>query len=112
MEEGDKINMGAQQELSEINIAGTTTHPILPPAEWIEEVNSSNEYGSEECFSTIRLDWCSQHDIPRQLCFVMPDNCSDVNQNHSESNTEQNEQKHLFAVLSIKSPDKSVLSGN
>ena len=44
-EEGHNSNMGAELKLSEINIAGTSeaTHSILPPAEWIEEVNSSNE---------------------------------------------------------------------
>ena len=35
------------------------------------EMNIQND-----CFSTIRLDWCSKHDITRQLCYVMAEPCS------------------------------------
>ena len=93
-EESNKSNVEAELKLLEVDFLNKSHHtlPILPPAEWVEELDSSREddiISSEECFSTIRLDWCSQHNITRQLCFVMQGKCSDDNQNEAEIKDEE-----------------------
>ena len=81
IEDDNKSNLGADIKLLGTDSAGMLDNIqlIVPPAEWMEEVQLSTEddlQSSQECFSTIRLDWCSQHDMTRQLCFVKQDDCS------------------------------------
>ncbi len=63
-EDDHKSNLGADKKLLEIDSVGLLDNiqPIIPPAEWMEEVQHSTEddlQSSQDCFSTVRLDWCS-----------------------------------------------------
>ena len=58
----------ANQAILEDTILDSNTYEM---ADQDEEIVTQ-----DECFSTIRMDWCSQHNIARQLCYVMPEPCN------------------------------------
>ena len=74
-EDDHKSNLGADKKLLEIDSVGLLDNiePIIPPAEWMEEVQHSTEddlQSSQDCFSTVRLDWCSQHDMQEMTSYI------------------------------------------
>ena len=83
----------ANQAILEDTILDSNTYEM---ADQDEEIITQ-----DECFSTIRMDWCSQHNIARQLCYVMPEPCNAntedkemiQNENEGGNNDEEKDKK-------------------